>query len=145
MDEENRAWEELKLLQNSFIKIWQSYMVWFSWHFFVHLTAIGAVLTVPALQEHALLASAFMGFFGLLGAGAAVQMASYDYAARRRFAELETRPASTALLASPILGYARWACLITKAMLVVAWIVIGLHPPVAAQKLPEVPPTSSSK
>jgi hypothetical protein len=126
MLERDIVWDEITLLQNTWIAIWQSYMRWFSWHFFVHIGAIGAVLSQPSVRIHVGKIAIFMGLFGALGAGAAACMCAYDCSVRRQVENL--RPAlisNNALFGAEILKFARWACLTTKILLVGAWILVG--------------------
>jgi hypothetical protein len=126
MTDRDPVWDELSLLQNTWIRIWQSYMRWFSWHFLVHIGALGTVLTNVAMREHAGKVAIFMGLFGALGAGAAACMCAYDYSARKQVESLRRSPvANNALFGAEILKFARWACLVTKILLVGTWVIVG--------------------
>jgi hypothetical protein len=122
MADRDIVWDEITLLQDTWIRIWQSYMRWFSWHFLTHLGSLAAVMSNEALRKLAATAALFMGFFGLLGAGAAVALWMYDHSVRVRLEELRNDPkANDALFGGAILKMARWACLATKLLIIAAW------------------------
>jgi hypothetical protein len=79
----NPVWDEITLLQSSWLTIWQSFMRSFSWHFFIHLGVLGTLFTSTALQGQAQLIAWLMGAFATLGAVAAASMWGDDHKSPR--------------------------------------------------------------
>jgi hypothetical protein len=73
MADRDPVWDEITLLQSSWLTIWQSFMRWFSWHFFIHLGVLGTLSMSTALLGQAQLIAWFMGVFATLGALAAAK------------------------------------------------------------------------
>jgi hypothetical protein len=121
-------WDEINLLQNSLITIWRAYMRWFSWHFGIHIGAIGASLSIDGLQQRAIEVSTFMAFFGLLGVGAALKMHEYDEAVRMRVEAIRgnSEASNSALLGGNVLRYARRATLTTNGLIILVWCYVGI-------------------
>lgn len=130
MSERDPVWDEITLLQDTWIRIWQSFMRWFSWHFAIHIATIYGVLGAVQMQEHRVKVSVFMFIFGFLGACAAGAMCIYDHSARTRLESLRAAPvANNVLFGGAILKLARWACLFTNILILLAWLIVATIAP----------------
>ena len=64
MDSDNIV--EIKLLQDTWIKVWQMYMTWFTWHFGINVAALGWALTSKDYRPQATIGALFMVLFASL-------------------------------------------------------------------------------
>lgn len=134
---EDYAWREFCLLQISWITIWQSYMRWFSWHFGIHVFALGYVIATTAFRQYTLAAAVFMGGFGLLGTIAAVCMAAYDHGVRRRANVLRDESLGNSyIFGRAILNFAPWATVVSNLFILAAWTYVAV--------IADVPPAQNS-
>lgn len=46
-----KAEDEVRLIQDALIKFWQMYMTWFTWHFGLHMVALGGIFSVKYLVD----------------------------------------------------------------------------------------------
>ncbi len=133
MDIEQRAFEELRLLQDSSLRVWQMYMNWFTWFVGASLLALSWVLTSQKPIENLVVALAsLMSFNSVLGIGAVFFMSAYHNEIHRRgevLAEaIVTQPPDIgAVLGDTIKRYARWATAATLAALLIVWVYVGYH------------------
>lgn len=118
--------EELKLLEDSWIRVTQTYMNWFSWHFGIHVAAFAAFFaTVSTLRVEIFPAAIFMIALDSLGIGAGIAMFRYDGFVRGRVAQISNDPDVTGLFCGGAVGrYARGATLATNVIVLCAWIFL---------------------
>ena len=126
---EANKWDELKLLQDSWIKIWQTYMTWFTWHFGIHIVAMGGIFAKRPLWFEGVAASVFMVFFTTLAIIASWAMITYDNETRQRAHCLAKNSAvgTNVILGGAVIRVARWATGITNLFVLVAWVFIGAY------------------
>jgi hypothetical protein len=127
---------KIELLQDSWIKIWQIYMAWFSWHFGIQLFALGWIFSTEKAHPYVLHAAIFMAIVTALGVCASIQMAAYDSSVRARAQNLDRSDDTSIIFGSVIAKYAVLATAATNALMLLAWMG-------AAYELPSWTPQSN--
>jgi len=115
--------DELKLIQDARIKLWHTYITWFTWHFAIHMTIIAGLLTIPALSGVDRKALIFIIAFAALGFGASIAMIVYQFQVRNRAHCLDDA-LSWSAFGGGLAEYARWATFATNLLLLAMWFWI---------------------
>ena len=76
------------ILHETWLRLWQVYMSWFSWHFGIHVFAIGGTFSIGALTPRISLIGTVMAVFGILGLIGCMMMGHYHNAVLRKAEEL---------------------------------------------------------
>jgi hypothetical protein len=128
---------ELRLLQDSWTKVFQTYLTWFTWNFNTHILILGGVLSIQQLQRNSVLIAFLTLMFALLAVGASIAMLVYHNQIRHRAAELEPTTEAKLVFGGALSGYMRISTLLTNLILVAAWgflLLAQLFSVVAADK-----------
>ena len=84
-ENEHPAWKELRILQDSSMKIWQLYLTWFAWFFGMNVVALSWVLTNDKAHGNLVISLAvLMVLFLVLGIGATLAFRTYYLATLTR-------------------------------------------------------------
>jgi apolipoprotein N-acyltransferase len=130
-ENEHPAWKELRLLQDSSMKIWQMYLTWFAWFFGINVLAISWVLTnTTARGELVVSLAILMILFLLLGIGATMKFKSYCTNINLRAHELSKsigndRPDVHLIFGGQITRYAVQTHPIGFGLEVLAWLYVA--------------------
>jgi hypothetical protein len=81
--------EEIKLIQDAWIKLWHTYITWFTWHFAIHMTIIAGLVSIAALRGLNRTPLVFILAFSFLGLCATFAMKRYEKEIRERVNKLD--------------------------------------------------------
>jgi hypothetical protein len=124
------AFEELKLLHDSWVRLWQTYVTWFTWHFGLHIATFAGLFQIVTLRPNAVGVAKFLIAFAVLGLLEAIAALIFDLQVKRRAKILGKGIGSTAAIFGGFLTqYAGPAMILTNLLVVVAWGYVVEHPP----------------
>lgn len=121
--------QEFKYLHETWTKLWTIYVAWFSWHFGVHIVALGFTISNDSVKKHVVLVAIFMMILSALSIFASAQMWRFDIATKTRAAALEHDENLSPIFGGVISNCARRATLAANSLTFIAWFVLVVVQP----------------
>ena len=124
------AWNELKSLQDSLLKIWQMYVAWFTWSLGLNLLAISYITTRETIRPDFITGlSLIMALALLLSVGAGLVMRQYHLATLARaerlaFGDPRSKPDVGLIMGNRIAHYACWTVPAIHIAVLGGWLAI---------------------
>ena len=126
MSENKDNLAEIKILQDAWIKIWQMYMTWFTWHFGINVVGLGWALSRDLksndLRLQAGTGALLMVFFATLTIFVALKMRGFHIATAERARSLELGVHHSLIFGEPLARYACFATLVANIAILIAWV-----------------------
>lgn len=134
MSEAHNYWNELRIIQDTYTKIWQIYMSWYTWFLGFNLLAMSWIISSNTVRGDLAIALAIlMVFFLFLGVTTSIIMGWYSNKVTKKILSIKSGPGgndSTApvfLIGAPIMKYAAIATAATQVANIVAWVYLANH------------------
>jgi hypothetical protein len=115
--------DELRLIQDAWLKLFKIYITWFTWHFAIHMTLMYGLFSVERLRQHGRLALPFMIAFSSIGGATTIAMFIYRKHVQSRVKELN-KELSWIAFGGVLTRYAEWGTLLTAVLVVAMWVYL---------------------